>query len=76
MTKFVIERHHHEVAGMLKNTVRPDSVIPTYRWTETLLRKPHSDDGTEYEPADVYAGLRHDPLVRKSWFSFAPSSVR
>jgi hypothetical protein len=35
--------------------------------------RPRSDDGSEYEPADFYAGLRYGPLMRKSWFSFAPS---
>ena len=54
VTKFAIELH--EAAGVLKHTVRPDSVIPTYRWMETLPGGPRSDDGPEYEPADFYAG--------------------
>jgi hypothetical protein len=58
---------------MLENTVRPDSVIPTYRWMETLLGKPRSDGESDYEPADFYAGLLYGPLVRKSRFSLAPS---
>jgi hypothetical protein len=73
VTKFAIERHQHEAAGVLKNSVRPDSVIPTYRWMETLPGRPRSEDGSECEPADFYAGLRYGPLVRKAWFSFAPS---
>jgi hypothetical protein len=73
VTTFEIERHQHEAAGVLKETVRPDAVKATYRWMETLPGSSPSDHGSEYEPADFHAGLRNGPLVRKSWFSFAPS---
>jgi hypothetical protein len=73
VTKSAIERHQHEAPGVLKDTVRPDSVIPTLRWMETLPGRPPSEDGSECESADFYAGLRYGPLVSKSWFSFAPS---
>jgi hypothetical protein len=43
----------------------------THMSFDGLLRKPHSTDGSEYEPADFYAGLRHRPFMSKSWFSFA-----
>jgi hypothetical protein len=36
VTEFGIERHQHKAASALKDTVRPDSVIPTNRWMETL----------------------------------------
>ena len=55
VTKFVVEQHQHEAARALTDTVRPDSVVPTYRWMETLPERPRSDDGSEYEPADFYA---------------------
>jgi hypothetical protein len=56
---------------VLKNTVRPDSVVPTYRRTETLPEKLRSDDGSEYSAADFYAVLLYSRLVRKSRFPFA-----
>ena len=74
VTIFMIERHRREAAGVLKDTVRRDSVIATYRWTETLPGRPLSDDGSECGPADFYAGRRYGPLVSKSWFSFRVES--
>jgi hypothetical protein len=41
------------------------------RLMETLLGTPRSAHGSEYKPADFYAGLRHCPFVSKWWFSFA-----
>jgi hypothetical protein len=72
VTKFVIERHHHQAADVLKDAIGPTAPLPSHRLMETLVRRPRRDDGSEYEPADFYAGLRYSPLVRKSWFSFAP----
>jgi len=71
VTKFVIGRHRHEAVGMLKDAVGPDSATAAYRLMETLLGTPRSAHGSEYKPADFYAGLRHCPLVSKRWFSFA-----
>ena len=47
VTKFVIERRQHEAAGVLKDTVRPERVTPTYRWMETLLGRLRGDDGQD-----------------------------
>jgi hypothetical protein len=71
VTKFVIERHQHVAVGELKNAVGPDSAIAAHRLMETRLGRTRSDDRSEYEPADLYAGLRDCPPVSRSWFSFA-----
>ena len=45
-------------------------------WFDGLLERPRIADGSEYKPADFYAGLRYGPLVRKSRFSFAELSQK
>jgi hypothetical protein len=51
-----------------KRAVRPGRAAAAYRLMETLLGTLRSAHGSEYRPADFYAGLRPCPLVNKGGF--------